>query len=83
MIFSVLYAQDRSLIFTTGAPLGSCIPSNNPCNTDGDCLLGETCDPPGSHIIEYNCNIIDKPTRFWTNLTACLDLDYDDFCIRF
>jgi len=54
IILSVIYAQDRSLIFTTGAPLGSCIPSNNPCNTDGDCLLGETCDPPGSHTIELN-----------------------------
>ncbi len=54
MILSLIYAQDRSLIFTTGAPLGSCIPSNNPCNTDGDCLLGETCNPPESHIIEFN-----------------------------
>jgi len=54
MILSVIYAQDRSLIFTTGAPLGSCSPSNNPCNNDGDCLLGETCNPPGSHTIEFN-----------------------------
>ena len=56
MILSVIYAQDRSLIFTTGAPLGSCIPSNNPCNTDSDCLLGETCNPPESHIIEFIFN---------------------------
>ena len=51
---SIIFAQDRSLIFTTGAPLGSCTPSNNPCNTDGDCLFGETCNPPGSHTIEFN-----------------------------
>ena len=50
----MLFTQDRSLIFTTGAPLGSCFPSNNPCNTDGDCLLGETCNPPESHTIAYN-----------------------------
>mgnify|MGYP000426795977 CR=1 FL=1 len=54
MILSVIYAQDRSLIFTTGAPLGSCFPSNNPCNTDGDCLLGETCNPPASYTIEFD-----------------------------
>ena len=54
MILSVIYAQDRSLIFTTGAPLGSCIPSNNPCNTDADCLLGETCNPAEFHTIEFN-----------------------------
>ena len=54
LAFSCLTGQDRSLIFTTGAPLGSCSPSNNPCNTDGDCLLGETCNPPGSHTIEFN-----------------------------
>jgi len=54
MILSVIYAQDRSLIFTTGAPLGSCTPSNNPCNTDSDCLLGETCNPPESYTIEWN-----------------------------
>ena len=53
-MLSVIFSQDRSLIFTTGAPLGSCFPSNNPCNTDGDCLLGETCNPPGSHTIEFN-----------------------------
>ena len=34
--------------------MGSCTPSNNPCNTDGDCLLGETCNPPESHTIEFN-----------------------------
>ena len=54
MILSIIYAQDRSLIFTTGAPLGTCIPSNNPCNTDSECLLGETCVPPESHTIEFN-----------------------------
>ena len=54
MILSVIYAQDRSLIFTTGAPLGSCFPSNNPCNTDDNCPDGETCNPPGSHTIEFN-----------------------------
>ena len=54
MILSVIYAQDRSLIFTTGAPLGSCTPSNNPCNTDGDCLLDETCNPPDFHTIEWD-----------------------------
>ena len=54
MILSIIYAQDRSLIFTTGAPLGSCTPSNNPCNTDSDCLLGETCNPPESYTIEWN-----------------------------
>ena len=54
MFLCIIFAQDRSLIFTTGAPLGSCSPSNNPCNTDGDCLLGETCNPPGSHTIEFN-----------------------------
>ena len=54
MFLCIIFAQDRSLIFTTGAPLGSCFPSNNPCNTDGDCLLGETCNPPGSHTIEFN-----------------------------
>ena len=54
MFLSMIYAQDRSLIFTTGAPLGSCFPSNNPCYTDGDCLLDETCNPPGSHTIEFN-----------------------------
>ena len=53
IILSIICAQDRSLIFTTGAPLGSCIPSNNPCNTDGDCLIGETCEPPESHSIEF------------------------------
>ena len=50
----LIFAQDRSLIFTTGAPLGSCFPSEAPCNTDGDCSLGETCSPPGSHTIEFN-----------------------------
>ena len=54
ILLSIIFAQDRSLIFTTGAPVGSCFPSNNPCNTDGDCLLGETCNPPGSHTIEFN-----------------------------
>ena len=54
IFLSIIFAQDRSLIFTTGAPLGSCFPSNNPCNTDGDCLFGETCNPPGSHTIEFN-----------------------------
>ena len=54
MFVCIIFAQDRSLIFTTGAPVGSCFPSNNPCNTDGDCLLGETCNPPGSHTIEFN-----------------------------
>ena len=54
MILSVIYAQDRSLIFTTGAPLGSCFPSNNPCNTDDNCPDGEACNPPGSYTIEYN-----------------------------
>ena len=54
IFLSVISAQDRSLIFTTGAPLGSCIPSNNPCNSDVDCLLGETCNPPGYHTIEFN-----------------------------
>ena len=54
MFLCIIFAQDRSLIFTTGAPLGSCFPSNNPCNTDGDCLPDETCNPPGSHTIEFN-----------------------------
>ena len=54
IFLSIIFAQDRSLIFTTGAPLGSCFPSNNPCNTDGDCLLGETCNPPGAHTIEFD-----------------------------
>ena len=54
MFLCTIFAQDRSLIFTTGGPLGSCVPSNNPCNTDDDCLLGETCNPPGSHTIEFN-----------------------------
>ena len=54
MFLSLIVAQDRSLIYTTGAPLGSCIPSDTPCNTDNDCLLGETCNPPGSHTIEFN-----------------------------
>ena len=54
MFLCIIFAQDRSLIFTTGGPLGSCFPSNNPCNTDGDCLLGETCNPPESHTIEFN-----------------------------
>ena len=54
MFLCIIFAQDRSLIFTTGAPLGSCSPSNNPCNTDGDCLLGETCNPPGSYTIEFD-----------------------------
>ena len=54
MFMCVIFAQDRSLIFTTGAPLGSCTPSNNPCNTDVDCLLGETCNPPESYTIESN-----------------------------
>ena len=54
IISNLIFAEDRSVIFTTGAPLGSCIPSNNPCNTDNDCLLGETCNPPESHLIEFN-----------------------------
>ena len=54
MFLSLIFSQDRSLIFTTGGPLGSCFPSNNPCNSDGDCLLGETCNPPGSHTIEFD-----------------------------
>ena len=54
MSLSMISAQDRSLIFTTGAPLGSCFPSNNPCSTDDDCLLDETCNPPGSYTIEFN-----------------------------
>jgi len=54
ILLSIIFAQDRSLIFTTGAPVGSCFPSNNPCNTDGDCLLGETCSPPGSYTIEFD-----------------------------
>ena len=54
MFLCIIFAQDRSLIFTTGAPLGSCFPSNNPCNTDGDCPLGETCNPPESYTIEWN-----------------------------
>ena len=54
LVLSVLYTQDRSLIFTTGAPLGSCLPSELPCSSNIDCLLGETCNPPLSHIIEFN-----------------------------
>ena len=54
ILLSIIFAQDRSLIFTTGAPVGSCFPSNNPCNTDGDCLLGETCNPPASYTIEFD-----------------------------
>ena len=54
IFLSVIFTQDRSLIFTTGAPLGSCIPSNTPCNTDGDCLLGETCNPPDFYTIAWD-----------------------------
>ena len=54
IILSVLYTQDRSLIFTTGAPFGICTTSNNPCDTDSDCLLDETCNPPESHTIEWH-----------------------------
>jgi len=54
IFLSVLFTQDRSLIFTTGAPLGSCFPSNSPCNTDSNCPDGETCNPPGTHTIEFD-----------------------------
>ena len=54
MFLCIIFAQDRTLIFSTGGPVSSCFPSNNPCNIDSDCLLGETCNPPGSHTIEFN-----------------------------
>ena len=54
MFLSLIVAQDRSLIFTTGAPLGSCSTGDNPCNSDLDCLPGESCNPPESYTIEFN-----------------------------
>ena len=39
MFLSLIFTQDRSLIFNTGAPLGSCFPSNSQCNSVSDCLI--------------------------------------------
>lgn len=54
MVLSVIYAQDRTLIFTTGAPLGLCSQSELPCSSNNDCLPGETCNASESHTIEFN-----------------------------
>ena len=51
---TIVLAQNRSLVFTTGVPLGECSTSNLPCASTLDCTLGEECIPPPYHTIQNN-----------------------------
>ena len=60
IFLSIIYTQDRSLIFTTGAPLGNCASSTTPCNTDTDCAFGNTCVPPEYHTINSTYSLSNR-----------------------
>ena len=60
LITSYTFAQDRSLIFTTGAPLGTCTSGSNPCNTDSDCAFGNTCTPPEYYLINDTTSVSNR-----------------------
>ena len=57
---NLLFTQDRSLIYTTGAPLGSCTTTSAPCNSDDDCAFGNTCDPPDYYLINNTLSLANK-----------------------
>ena len=60
LTIAILFAQDRSLVFTTGAPLGTCNSTTTPCNTDDDCAFGNACQPPDYHIINDSFSLADR-----------------------
>ena len=60
LFFCTINAQDRSLIFTTGAPSGTCTSTSNPCNTDADCTLGNLCELPAHHTINNTYSLSDR-----------------------
>ena len=55
-----LYSQDRSLVFTTGAPFGNCSTTTTPCSTDDDCAFGNKCEDPQYHLIRDSLTLADR-----------------------
>ena len=70
LTITILLAQDRSLVFTTGAPLGNCNSTTTPCNTDDDCAFGNTCQAPDYHTINNSFSLAD---RFYVDNNMALE----------
>mgnify|MGYP001456567187 CR=1 FL=1 len=70
LTIAILCAQDRSLVFTTGAPLGTCNSTTTPCNTDDDCAFGNACESPDYFMIN---DIFSLADRFYVDNNMALE----------
>jgi hypothetical protein len=60
LLTASLFTQDRSLVFTTGAPLGTCETTTSPCASDSDCAFGNACQSPNYYIINNTLSLSDR-----------------------